>query len=232
MYYVMSDIHGEYDKFLKMLELIDFKNEDTLFIVGDSIDRGLKSVDLLMDLSNRFNVYPTLGNHELMALSILKRLYTEINENTLSLLDEALIEEYMNWLNNGGQATLDGFKKISKEQALDLIDYMSDFSLYETIDINGKTYVMVHAGINHFDENKALDEYSVDDFCFDLIDYNKQYYSDPNIYIITGHYPTFATTNKAEIFIKNNHIAIDCGACYENGKLACLCLDTYQVFYV
>ena len=26
--YVMSDLHGEYDKFLQMLELIDFKDTD------------------------------------------------------------------------------------------------------------------------------------------------------------------------------------------------------------
>ena len=26
--YVISDLHGEYDKFLKMLELIDFKDTD------------------------------------------------------------------------------------------------------------------------------------------------------------------------------------------------------------
>ena len=33
-------------------------------------------------------------------------------------------------------------------------------------------------------------------------------------------------------FIKNNFIAIDCGACFENGTLACLCLDTMEEFYV
>ena len=232
MYYVMSDIHGEYDKFLKMLEIIHFSDEDTLFILGDIIDRGEKSVELLQDLSMRFNVYPIFGNHELMALSILKKLYLEINNDTLSILNEQFIEELNNWLLNGGQTTLDGFKKLSKEDALDLIDYMQDFAYYESIDLNNKTYIMVHAGLNNFKEDKALDEYTLDDLCFDLIDYNQQYYSDPNIFIINGHMPTFATFEKNEIVFINNHIAIDCGACFENGKLSCLCLDTCKAYYV
>ena len=60
---------------------------------------------------------------------------------------------------NGGKTTLDGFKKLDKDQALDLIDYLSDFAYYETIDVNDMTYIMVHAGMNHFDVNKTLDEY-------------------------------------------------------------------------
>lgn len=232
MYYVMSDLHGEYDKFLKMLEVINFSDDDTLFILGDIIDRGDKSVELLQDLSMRFNVYPIFGNHELMALSVLKKLYLEINEDTLSILNEQFIEELNNYLENGGQSTLDGFKRLSKEEALDLIDYIQDFAYYESIDINNKTYIMVHAGLNHFEEDKSLDEYSLDDLCFDLIDYNRKYYNDPNIYIINGHAPNLLTFNKSEIVFINNHIAIDCGACFENGKLSCLCLDTCKAYYV
>ena len=107
-----------------------------------------------------------------------------------------------------------------------------DFAYYESIDLNNKTYIMVHAGLNNFKEDKALDEYTLDDLCFDLIDYNQRYYSDPNIFIINGHMPTFATFEKSEIVFINNHIAIDCGACFGNGKLSCLCLDTCKAYYV
>ena len=37
MTYVMSDIHGEYDKYRKMLEQIDFCDEDTLYVLGDVV---------------------------------------------------------------------------------------------------------------------------------------------------------------------------------------------------
>ena len=40
MIYVMSDLHGQYNAFLKMLELINFTDEDELYILGDIIDRG------------------------------------------------------------------------------------------------------------------------------------------------------------------------------------------------
>ena len=40
MTYVMSDIHGEYEKYLKMLDLIGFRDEDELYVLGDVIDRG------------------------------------------------------------------------------------------------------------------------------------------------------------------------------------------------
>lgn len=36
--YVMSDIHGCYDEFIKMLELISFSDKDELYILGDVID--------------------------------------------------------------------------------------------------------------------------------------------------------------------------------------------------
>ena len=39
--YVISDIHGEYELFMKMLEKIKFQNTDTLYILGDILDRGV-----------------------------------------------------------------------------------------------------------------------------------------------------------------------------------------------
>ena len=36
----MSDIHGCFDKYQKMLRRIDFAPEDTLYVLGDVIDRG------------------------------------------------------------------------------------------------------------------------------------------------------------------------------------------------
>ena len=56
MTYVMSDLHGMYDKFIAMLEKIDFSDSDELFIIGDIIDRGERPVDILeyvMDKPNR-----------------------------------------------------------------------------------------------------------------------------------------------------------------------------------
>lgn len=64
----MSDIHGHYDAYMKMLELIQFSEDDTLYILGDIIDRGPNPVKILLDLMKRTNVRILAGNHCHMAL--------------------------------------------------------------------------------------------------------------------------------------------------------------------
>ena len=45
--YVISDIHGQYDTFMRMLKQIKFCEEDTLYILGDAIDRGPDGIKIL-----------------------------------------------------------------------------------------------------------------------------------------------------------------------------------------
>ena len=61
MVYVMSDIHGEYDKYRRMLEKIRFSDNDILYILGDVVDRGPEPVKILLDMMKRPNVVPLLG---------------------------------------------------------------------------------------------------------------------------------------------------------------------------
>ena len=53
MHYVMSDIHGQYGMYKKMLKKIHFTDDDHLYIIGDAIDRGLESIPLLLDIMLR-----------------------------------------------------------------------------------------------------------------------------------------------------------------------------------
>lgn len=71
MTYVMSDIHGEADRFYKMLDLIKFSSEDTMYILGDVIDRGTDGVGLLLDIMQQPNMIMLMGNHEDMMLNTL-----------------------------------------------------------------------------------------------------------------------------------------------------------------
>ena len=55
MIYCVSDIHGELDKFERLLALIQFSENDHLYVIGDAIDRCAMGVDILrlvMDTSN------------------------------------------------------------------------------------------------------------------------------------------------------------------------------------
>ena len=46
-HYVISDIHGEVDRFYAMLAKIQFSVDDTLYILGDVIDGGPGGIILL-----------------------------------------------------------------------------------------------------------------------------------------------------------------------------------------
>ena len=39
MIYVISDLHGRFDRYQQMLEVIEFTLDDTLYVLGDVIDR-------------------------------------------------------------------------------------------------------------------------------------------------------------------------------------------------
>lgn len=70
-HYVMSDIHGEADRFHAMLEKIQFTADDTLYILGDVIDRGPEGISLLLEIMEMPNVVMLLGNHEYMMLQYM-----------------------------------------------------------------------------------------------------------------------------------------------------------------
>lgn len=77
--YVMSDLHGCYDEYIKMLELINFNKKDKLYILGDIIDRGTKPIEIIMDILERDNVTALLGNHEFYAREVLKYVNSYID---------------------------------------------------------------------------------------------------------------------------------------------------------
>lgn len=228
----MSDLHGCYNKYKQMLEKIKFNSKDTLYVLGDSIDRGDDGIKILLDMMKRPNVVPMLGNHEYMAYSVLKKFSVEITAyNYNSHLDSEAIEMYENWMFNGGITTSQAFAKLDRATRESIIEYLGEFELYEELEVNGNAFVLVHGGLVGFEEDKDLDEYDIHDIIWGRCDYARRYYKDK--YLVTGHTPTYNIDEncKGKIYRQNNHIAIDCGAVY-GGSLGCICLDTLEEFYV
>ena len=64
MTYAMSDLHGRYDLYIEMLEKIKFGENDTLYILGDFVDRGDEGLKIVLDITKRDNVIPIMGNHD------------------------------------------------------------------------------------------------------------------------------------------------------------------------
>ena len=56
MIYVMSDLHGCFDKYRAMLDKINFNAEDTLYILGDVVDRGEDGIKILLDMMSRTSI--------------------------------------------------------------------------------------------------------------------------------------------------------------------------------
>ncbi len=113
-----------------------------------------------------------------------------------------------------------------------VIEFISEFDLYEEVHVNNKVYVLVHAGLGNFKPDRPLWEYELDELVWERPNYEFQYYSDK--YVITGHTPTMSIETNPRpgyIYKSNNNIAIDCGAGF-GGKLACLCLETEEEFYI
>lgn len=232
MIYVMSDLHGCYDKYLQMLEKIKLNSEDTLYILGDIVDRGDDGVKILLDMMKRPNVVPMLGNHEYMAYSVLKKFNVEITAyNYNSQLDAEAIQMYENWMFNGGIPTCHAFSKLDIPARDSVLEYLGEFELYEEIEVNGNKFVLVHGGLVGFEEDKELSEYDIHDVIWGRCDYARQYYEDK--YLVTGHTPTYNIDEnyRGKIYRQNNHIAIDCGVIFGE-TLSCICLDTMEEVYI
>ena len=66
--YVLSDLHGQYNKFMDMLKLIKFNDNDKMYILGDIFDRGPDPLKILDYIICKKNIDFIPGNHEYMFL--------------------------------------------------------------------------------------------------------------------------------------------------------------------
>ena len=71
MTYVLSDIHGNMPNFKSILKQIDLQPEDTLYILGDVIDRYPDGIRILRMIMAMPNAKMLLGNHEYMMLKAI-----------------------------------------------------------------------------------------------------------------------------------------------------------------
>ena len=228
----VSDIHGEYEKYRSLLEKIRFSGSDLLYVLGDCVDRGEEPMKLLLDMMARPNVIPLIGNHEYMAIHCLRFLATEITEESVDEVDDDTIRGLLEWQSVGGESTMAAFHALSADDKEAVLEYLTEFSLYEEVRAGGRDYVLVHAGLLNFSPERPLSDYAFHEMIFRAPDYSRVYF--PDKYLVTGHLPTRAIPGngrKDHIYQNNRHIAIDCG-CAIGGKLGAICLDTLEEVYV
>ena len=233
--YVTSDLHGLPLGDLKsLLKRADFSESDWLYILGDVIDRQNDGgVEILLWLLEQPNVQLILGNHEAMLLSC-DFVFEEISEESIAGFTKENLELLQSYTKNGGDVTLKALKDLmpsSPETLGDILDYLREAPLYETVSVGGRDFLLVHSGIDNFDKDKKLSDYSADDFIWAWPEITDRYFDD--IITVFGHTPTMAYDhmNKGKILRTETWIDIDVGVPYGNSP-ALLRLDDLKEFYL
>lgn len=205
--FVIGDIHGCFDKLRALMDKIPINyNGDQLIFIGDYIDRGsnsLEVVDYLIDLKRRLpDTIFLKGNHEDMLESYLDG------------------SDRFTYLLNGGQRTLDAYlKRPNNPERFPVpaahLEFFSALHLYyQTAD-----YIFVHAGLRKkvaLESQKKMDLLWIrDEFIYSDFDFGKR--------VIFGHTPF------KEPLVHPNKIGIDTGAVYGN-RLTCVQLPEMVFF--
>lgn len=233
MIYVTSDLHGcSPESFQRLLAQAGFRQEDYLFVLGDVIDRGEHGAELLLWLTEQPNVELILGNHEAMLLAC-EFLFEEVTDESLDRLTSERFDLLGNWLQNGGGPTLSGLRKILKESPElmeGILDYLRDAPLYEIVEVQGKRFVLVHAGLENFRLDRDLDDYSPEELLFGRPALDTIYYPDATV--VFGHTPTayYGEEYRGKAVRTDTWICIDTGAAM-GGSPMLLRLDDMKEFY-
>ena len=223
MTYIISDIHGYYDLFLKLLDKINFSKEDELISCGDLIDKGPNSIKLMRYVKEQSNIHCILGNHE---YSVLKTYYSMLQNSTVDF-DEVL-QRLQTYFPDG---------KLDWE----LIDWLETLPTY----IERGDFICVHAGIPLGADGKPIpfEKASVEQLVYDrrFKDADVIPISDKTVFF--GHTPTSYLINENKIItysrrdsnansIKDFYkVHLDIGV-WLHGRLGCFCVETCQEFYV
>jgi len=193
----IGDIHGCYELLLDLVErsVMFDPDEDRLVFLGDYLDRGANSKEVVDYVSGLKKHYPgqivlLKGNHEDLALRAMLCIGDE----------EACTHARMLWYLNGGEATVNSFRGIEKARQT-LIPFIGSLELYHETE----EHIFVHAGIPY---GKSPETASSDEILWD-----RSYSYNGRKTLIVGHSP------KSKIERLKNIISLDTGA-YMTGKLS------------
>lgn len=224
--YVMSDLHGEYDTLMRMLEYINFSEEDTLYILGDVVDRGHDGVKILRFVMKTPNIKMLIGNHEYMCLQYFKGDATERVKRQ--------------WNRNGNYPTLYGFDELTDTEKEETLKFIEELPSEVRLEVNGEKYILVHGFLGEDLYHRVWNRPQIGEV------------SGEEATVIIGHTPVceFVCPGDDEsIYVysheltqKNDHfkilhtegfVDIDCCIGYglSAARMACLRLDDGKEFY-
>ena len=232
MVYFSSDLHGySLEGFLGLLESAGFSDDDYLFILGDVIDRGEDGVNILKWLLVQPNVELILGNHEAMLLAC-DFLFLRIDELSLDTLGTDQLRAYRLWQSNGAEPTLRALRALCAEEREDILLYLRECPLYDTVAIGDRDFLLVHGGLSGFEEDKPITAYEPYDLLWTRPSLDDRYSS--RFLTVLGHTPTrfYGSEYRGKMLKMPTWVNIDTGAASPDGAPMLLRLDDMQEFYI
>ncbi|PSB10929.1 serine/threonine protein phosphatase [filamentous cyanobacterium Phorm 46] len=211
---VIGDVHGHYDGLMLLLEALAPRSDDRVYFLGDLIDRGPKSAQVL-DFVQHSPYQTLLGNHEQLMLDALSG-------------ESVDIRAWQSWLYSGGDSTVASYRDTGMMPYKHL-DWLRSLPTY--IDL-GDIW-LVHAGV-HPTMPFALQ--SIEQLCWIRKEFHtisKPYF--PNKLIITGHTITFTFegVRPGELVRGQGWLDIDTGAYHpKSGWLTGLDFSYRRVYQV
>lgn len=228
MNYVISDVHGEYNLFIKLLRLIDFGDDDRMIICGDLIDKGEASKKLLDFVQQHSNITLIVGNHEHDFLEYCDSVMKGLGDHFDS--DKVLTRLNSYYVNANDLYQWDD------------IDYLESCKYYYEND----DCICVHAGVllNENNEIMPLGVTPIEYFVYDRSFKEKNVIPKSDKCVFFGHTPSQYLYGESRIILYKREgcqepksvrdcykVNLDCGT-YLSGRLGCLRVDDMKQFYV
>jgi serine/threonine protein phosphatase 1 len=210
---VIGDVHGHYEGLMTLLEAIAPMSDDEVYFLGDLIDRGPQSAQVV-DFVKESSYQCLLGNHEQMLLNIL----------TSGRIPTPAVQA---WLYSGGQATVASYQEATIPG--EHLEWFKELPTY--LDL-GDIW-LCHAGV---DPIIPLAEQTAAQLCWVRDEFHsieKPYF--PDKLIIIGHTITFTLPGVApgQLAKGQGWIGIDTGAYHpRSGWLTGLDITNSLVYQV
>lgn len=194
---VLSDIHGDKEGFLGVLRQTGFDSGDALIIVGDILEKGSQSLDLLhtvMNLAEKGSVYVTAGNND----TIFSEWYgNEVTDRDIhgymSTHENIILREMAEEMGMGWQ-TLDEIQALKNAVQK---HYAAELAFLDSLPhiLDTEYFTFVHAGL----KPGPLTEQNRD-YCLTVKSFGSQTHRFEKP-VIVGHWPA---SNYCESIINVN----------------------------
>lgn len=181
----VSDIHGNLPFFKGLLQKVRFSKDDVLILVGDMLEKGRQSLELLryiMELEREHTVYPVCGNCDGLVLRFFEddRWDTGFFTHYLPAHPESLLRQLAAELDFDRWDDLPAFRAALREAYPEIWDWLKGLP---TI-LEAGEYVFVHGGVPSLDGMERLDSWK----CMKNDDFLGQGHAFSK-YVVVGHWP-------------------------------------------